>query len=67
MQCGLILKGIGGFYYVLPDESEQVVACKARGRFRAEGLTPMVGDRVRFAPQVLVLSSRRLCRHIFLF
>lgn len=51
MQCGLILKGIGGFYYVLSDESEQVVACKARGRFRAEGLTPMVGDRVRFAPQ----------------
>ena len=27
------------------------MACKARGRFRAEGLTPMVGDRVRFAPQ----------------
>lgn len=41
---GVIVKGIGGFYYVLSDE--QVYECKARGIFRKNHETPMVGDRV---------------------
>lgn len=45
MEQGIILKGIGGFYYVqMPDGS--VVECKARGRFRKEKIKPAVGDRV---------------------
>ena len=41
---GIIIKGIGGFYYV---ESAQVLyECKARGVFRKNGITPMCGDRV---------------------
>ena len=51
MQQGRILKGIGGFYYVLPEDSSETVECKARGRFRMDGLTPMVGDRVLFETQ----------------
>ncbi len=40
---GRIIKGIGGFYSVMRTEGE-IVTCKARGRFRNENLTPMVGD-----------------------
>jgi ribosome biogenesis GTPase / thiamine phosphate phosphatase len=43
---GLIVKGIAGFYYVeLKDGT--IIECKARGKFRKEKLTPIVGDRVR--------------------
>ena len=41
---GLILKGIGGFYYV--ETAEGVLECKARGSFRKENRTPLAGDRV---------------------
>lgn len=41
---GIIMKGIGGFYYV--DAGETVYECKARGVFRKRGQTPLVGDRV---------------------
>lgn len=41
---GIIMKGIGGFYYV--DAGETVFECKARGVFRKRGQTPLVGDRV---------------------
>ena len=45
MKQGHIIKGVGGFYDVLTDDGA-VVTCKARGRFRNEGLVPMVGDLV---------------------
>lgn len=41
---GIIVKGIAGFYYV--KTSEGVLECKARGIFRKNHVTPMVGDRV---------------------
>lgn len=41
---GIIVKGIGGFYYVLING--EIVECRARGRFRKDGIIPMVGDRV---------------------
>lgn len=43
---GTIMKGIGGFYYVKCSTSEDVYACRARGKFRKEGLVPVVGDKV---------------------
>lgn len=45
---GRIIRGIGGFYDVLLDNAE-TVRCKARGRFRNEGVTPMVGDLVELS------------------
>lgn len=45
MLTGTIIKGIGGFYYVKTDEG--LIECRARGRFRREGETPLVGDRVQ--------------------
>lgn len=41
---GRIIKGIGGFYYV--DTAEGLYECRARGIFRKEKITPLVGDQV---------------------
>lgn len=43
-QQGKILKGIGGFYYV--EAAGTVYECKARGVFRKNRITPLVGDFV---------------------
>ena len=45
MTEGIIIKALSGFYYV--ETPEGVTACKARGRFRLDGTSPLVGDRVR--------------------
>ena len=41
---GLLMKSIGGFYYVRCDGKEY--ECKARGSFRKSGNSPVVGDKV---------------------
>ncbi len=45
MQEGLIVKGIGGFYYVQCGDT--LYSCRARGKFRKEIQTPYVGDWVK--------------------
>ena len=42
---GIIVKGIGGFYYI--ETAEGIYECKARGIFRKERITPLAGDRCR--------------------
>ena len=42
---GIIVKGIGGFYYVKTEDG--VIESRARGIFREEKITPLIGDRVR--------------------
>ena len=44
MLNGKIIKGIGGFYYV--DTENGLYECRARGIFRKDKITPLVGDRV---------------------
>ena len=46
MSCrkGVILKGIGGFYYVSTEDG--IYECKARGNFRKNNLKPYIGDNV---------------------
>lgn len=44
---GVIVKGIGGFYYVSTEKG--VAECRARGKFRKQGIKPMVGDRVKIS------------------
>ena len=51
MECnaypqGTIIRALSGFYDV--DTGETVVRCRARGKFRKEKITPLVGDRVVF-------------------
>ncbi len=41
---GRIQKALSGFYYV--DTGETVLQCRARGKFRKERISPLVGDRV---------------------
>lgn len=48
MPVGIILKGIGGFYYVKDESNSAVYECKPRGVFRKDSVTPLPGDRVGF-------------------
>lgn len=41
---GTIIKALSGFYYV--DCEGETVTCRARGKFRHAGTSPLVGDRV---------------------
>lgn len=41
------MKSLSGFYYV--DDGKSIVTCRGRGKLRHEKVTPLVGDRVRFA------------------
>lgn len=45
MKNGVIIKALSGFYYV--KTAEGVLECKARGKFRLDGTSPLVGDRVK--------------------
>ena len=44
---GRLIKGIAGFYYVYSDG--KIYECKARGKFRIKGQTPLVGDLVELS------------------
>ena len=46
-RSGRIVKALSGFYYV--DCGGEVVECRARGIFRKEHITPLVGDYVTFS------------------
>ena len=45
MSRGRIEKALSGFYYV--NTGAEVLQCRARGKFRREGLSPLVGDWVQ--------------------
>lgn len=49
MSTGIIMKALSGFYYVDPGDGS-LIACRARGKFRHQKITPLVGDRVEFTP-----------------
>ena len=44
-ETSIIIKGVGGLYTVRRSDGS-TVACRARGSFRHDGITPLVGDRV---------------------
>lgn len=45
MTDGIITKALSGFYYVKTESG--MLECQARGRFRLDGTSPLVGDRVK--------------------
>lgn len=45
MSRGRIEKALSGFYYV--NTGGETLQCRARGKFRCEGLSPLVGDWVQ--------------------
>ena len=48
MKEGLVIKGIGGFYYV--HCGDVLHACRARGKFRKDKISPYAGDRANCPP-----------------
>ena len=46
MAEGIVYKAISGFYYV--EANGETAECRARGRFRLEKSSPLVGDRVEY-------------------
>lgn len=50
MPNGLIVKALSGYYYVLPEDGENMtsIQCRARGIFKKRGESPLVGDRVLY-------------------
>ena len=48
MGSGVLIKGVGGNYYILSDEGERIT-CAMKGSIRLGGLKPTVGDRVIFS------------------
>ncbi|MBN2260987.1 MAG: ribosome small subunit-dependent GTPase A [Clostridiales bacterium] len=58
MKEGIIIKGIGGFYYV--DVDKTIYECRARGLFRNVNITPLVGD---FA-KIEIISEEKLEGHV---
>lgn len=42
------MKALSGFYFVQTEDSVNVFMCRARGLFKKENLTPLVGDLVTF-------------------
>ncbi len=65
MTEGRIVKSLSGYYYVRTDDG--LITCRARGRFRLDGTSPLVGDRVRVdvgndgAGSVREILPRRNC------
>ena len=51
---GMITKGVGGLYSVVPAPGEpsegSELLCSARGKFRLDGITPLPGDDVAVIP-----------------
>ena len=45
MLKGRIIKGVGGFYYV--NVEDEIIERRARGIFREQKITPLVGDIVK--------------------
>lgn len=51
LRRGILTKGVGGLYTVmLLDATGEEVLCRARGRFRLDGITPLPGDVVQMLP-----------------
>ena len=46
---GRIQKALSGFYYV-DTKGEGLLTCRARGKFRKDGVSPLVGDMVEVRP-----------------
>ncbi|ANF97605.1 ribosome small subunit-dependent GTPase A [Paenibacillus bovis] len=57
MPEGLIVKALSGYYYVKPEQTDEVVPadqpatiqCRGRGIFKKRGESPLVGDQVIFS------------------
>ena len=63
---GVIIKALSGVYSVRADEAGTVYRCKAKGRFRYENTSPLVGDDVDFSPEEHIVERIRPRRNSFI-
>lgn len=49
MGNGIIIKALSGFYYVKDRNSLETYECRARGKFRKDDFSPLVGDYVEYS------------------
>lgn len=49
MSRGIIVKALSGFYYVFDESNAKTYECRARGAFRKNDNSPLVGDRVEYS------------------
>ena len=56
MNKGIIIKGIGGFYYVKTEDD--IFECTGRGIFKKKGIKLQVGDRVVISEKELSKEAR---------
>lgn len=49
MREGVIVKGVGGFYYAR-EKTGEVHVLRAKGKFRKQHITPTVGDQIKLTP-----------------
>lgn len=60
---GRLVKGIGGLYFVTVDDTPdsplagKMLPCRARGKFRHSGISPLVGDRVEITYHERTLAN----------
>lgn len=54
MNNGIIVKALSGFYYVKADDN--VYECKAKGKFKFNGQSPLVGDKVTFSDDRIITA-----------
>lgn len=60
MTEGRIVKALSGYYYV--DTPEGLISCRARGKFRLDGTSPLVGDWVTLSLDAAGTGSVREIR-----
>lgn len=62
MMRGKIIRGVGGFYYIHPEDSavDGLIECKAKGIFRNQKKKPLVGDNV----EIELLDREKLLGNI---
>lgn len=54
MGNGIIIKALSGFYYV--KDGKSLVECKAKGKFKFNGLSPLVGDNVTYSDDGIITA-----------
>lgn len=62
MMRGKIIRGVGGFYYIHPEDVavDGLIECKAKGIFRNQKKKPLVGDNV----EIELLDREKLLGNI---
>ncbi len=60
----IIIRAVGGFYYIKSED--EIIECKAKGKFRNLSLSPLVGDIVSFDKNEKIITEIHKRKNQFL-